>query len=104
VTIPNGWVLSTAIVDRSQNVLTSQDFLRDCPAYGQFRGAPPPPTVMHAAHDACINKLSAAFHTVVTYQPGSRFWPFQWAEMGIFIAAAMALCGLTYWWLQRQYE
>jgi hypothetical protein len=104
VTIPNGWVLSTAVVDRSANVLTSQDFLRDCPAYGQFRGAPPPPTVMHAAHDACINKLSAAFHTVVTYQPGSRFWPFQWAEMGIFIAAAMALCGLTYWWLQRQYE
>ena len=42
-------------------------------------------------------------HTVVTYQPASRFWPFQWAEMGIFLAAALALCGLTYWWLRRQY-
>ena len=52
---------------------------------------------------ACINKLSATFHTVVTYQPASRFWPFQWAEMGIFLAAALALCGLTYWWLRRQY-
>ena len=52
--------------------------------------------------EACVNKLSATFHTVVTYQPGSRFWPFQWAEMGIFLAAALALCGLTYWWLRRE--
>jgi hypothetical protein len=36
------------------------------------------------------------------YQPANRFWPFQWAEMGIFLAAALALCGLTYWWLRRQ--
>jgi hypothetical protein len=32
-------------------------------------------------------------HTLVTYQPGSRFWPFQWAEIGDFPAAALALCG-----------
>ena len=56
-----------------------------------------------AQFEACINKLSATLHTVVTYQPASRFWPFQWAEMGIFLAAALALCGLTYWWLRRQY-
>jgi hypothetical protein len=41
--------------------------------------------------------------SVVTYQPGSRFWPFQWAEIRVFPAAALALCGLTYWWLRRQY-
>ena len=33
---------------------------------------------------ACVHKLSATLHTVVAYQPGNRFWPFQWAEMGIF--------------------
>jgi hypothetical protein len=27
---------------------------------------------------------------VLTYQPASRFWPFQFAEMGIFLAAALA--------------
>jgi hypothetical protein len=32
---------------------------------------------------------------VVTYQPASRFWPFQWAEAGIPLAAALALCGFT---------
>ena len=52
---------------------------------------------------ACVSKLSATFHTVVTHQPASRFWPFQWAEMGIFLAAALVLCGFTYWWLRRQY-
>ena len=52
---------------------------------------------------ACVDKLSKTLHTLVTYQPGSRFWPFQWAEMGVFLAAALALCGLTYWWLRRQY-
>ena len=102
-TIPNGWVLSTADITNSGHVLTTQDFLRACPAYGQFRGAPPPPSVMESAHAACISKLSETFYTVVTYQPGSRFWPFQWAEMGIFVAAALALCGLTYWWLQRRW-
>ncbi|HTX01443.1 MAG TPA: hypothetical protein VMD59_21845 [Acidimicrobiales bacterium] len=42
-------------------------------------------------------------HTVVTYQPGSRFWPLQWAEMGIYLAAAVAICVLAGWWLRHQY-
>jgi hypothetical protein len=103
VIIPNDWVLSTAMVDKSGHALTGTHFLHACPAYKQFSSAPPQPTQIESAHAGCINKLSATFHTVVTYQPASRFWPFQWAEMGIFLAAALALCGLTYWWLRRQY-
>ena len=100
VTIPNDWVLSTAVADKSGHTLTDHYFLHACPAYGQR----PNPVTIQSAHAACIKKLlSENFHTVVTYQPGSRFWPFQCAEMGIFLAAALALCGLTYWWLRRQY-
>jgi len=40
--------------------------------------------------------ISENFRAIVTYQPGSRFWPFQWAQTGIFVAAALALCGLAY--------
>ena len=29
--------------------------------------------------------------------------PLAIAEMGIFLAAALALCGFTYWWLRRRY-
>jgi hypothetical protein len=102
VTIPNNWVLSTAVTDRSGHALTGQSFLRACPAYGHFAG-PPVPAEIQSAHAACINNLSATFHTVVTFQPASRFWPFQWAEMAIFLGAAFALVGLTYCWLRRRY-
>lgn len=97
--IPNAWVYSTAVVDKSGHPLTGQYFLHACPAYGK----PPNPATIQSVHAACLSKLAASFHTVVTYQPASRFWPFQWAELGIFLAAALALCGLTYWWLRRRY-
>ena len=99
VRIPNDWVLSTAIVDKSDHVLTSDELLHACPGYGQR----PNPATIQSVHDACIAKLSGTFHTVVAYQPGGRFWSFQWAETGIFLAAALVLCGLTYWWLRRRY-
>ncbi|HVA75056.1 MAG TPA: hypothetical protein VNF71_10900 [Acidimicrobiales bacterium] len=67
VIIPNDWVLSTATVDNSGHALTGQSFLHACPAYGQFAGAPPVPAEIQSAHAACINTLSATFHTVVTY-------------------------------------
>jgi ABC-2 family transporter protein len=106
VGIPNGWVYSTAIANKAGAAPTSQYLLHTCPALKQIVNAGPggPSTGGSAPFHGCLNKLSASFHTVVTYQPASRFWPFQWAEMGIFIAAALALCGLTYWWLQREYS
>lgn len=99
ITIPSDWVLSTAVVDRAGHALTRQHLVDACPAYGQR----PDPATIQSAHAACISKLSATFHTVVTYQPGRRFWPFQWAETGIFLAAALVLCGFTYWWLRRSH-
>ena len=57
------------------------------------------------AHDAlqtCVTKLSATYHGVVTYQPASRYWLFQCYETGIFLAAALALAGLCFYWLRRR--
>jgi ABC-type transport system involved in multi-copper enzyme maturation permease subunit len=34
---------------------------------------------------------------VITYQPASRFWTFQWFETGIFLAAAVLLAGFCFW-------
>ena len=42
-------------------------------------------------------------HAVVAYQPASRFWPFRWAEMSIFVLAALTLCGFISWWLRHQH-
>ncbi len=118
VGIPNGWVYSTAIVDKAGDAPTSQYLLRTCPTLEQIvksgpNGSPvsrylggthqAAPALGQGGFHACLQKLSATFYTVVTYQPASRYWPFQCAEMGIFLGAALALCGLTYSWLRRQY-
>jgi hypothetical protein len=39
---------------------------------------------------------------VVTYQPASRYWAFQWTETAIFLALAVALAGFCYWWIRRR--
>jgi hypothetical protein len=100
VSVPNGWVYSTIAVDKAGHAPTSHYLFQACPALRQLSK---PQTPSSAPLQACITRLTSTFHTVVAYQPPSRFWPFQWAEMGIFLAAALALSGFTYWWLQRQY-
>jgi hypothetical protein len=37
----------------------------------------------------------------VSYQPASRYWPLQWYETGIYLALALALAGLSLWWIRR---
>jgi hypothetical protein len=100
VNVPNGWVYSTTAVDKAGHAPTSHYLFQACPVLKQF-SKPQWPSA--AQLQACITRLPSTFHTVLAYQPASRFWPFQWAEMGIFLAGALALCGLTYWWLRRQY-
>jgi hypothetical protein len=35
------------------------------------------------------------------YQPGSHYWALQWTESGIYVAAAIALLGVTIWAVRR---
>ena len=100
VSVPNGWVYSTTVVDKAGHAPTSHYLFRACPVLKQLSKPQQPSS---AQLQACLTRLASSFHTVLAYQPASRFWPFQWAEMGLFLAAALALCGLTYWWLRRQY-
>lgn len=101
VSVPNGWVYSTTVVDKSGRAPTSHYLFHACPVLKQLFVGQKSPSA--AQIQACITRLTSSVHTVLAYQPASRFWPFQWAEMGIFLAGALALCGLAYWWLRRQY-
>jgi hypothetical protein len=38
----------------------------------------------------------------LTYQPANHFWPLQWVETGILLAAALLLTGFCFWWLRRR--
>jgi hypothetical protein len=52
------------------------------------------------ALQTCVDKLGV--HQDLVYQPISRFWDFQWCELGIFLAAALLLAGCCFWWVRRR--
>ena len=56
--------------------------------------------VAQSVLQACV----ARFHLseVVTYQPESRYWAFQWLELGLFLALALALAAAATWWVRRR--
>jgi hypothetical protein len=113
LTVPNGWVLSTSIVDKAGNPPTSAFLSKACPevaarvqggsSVGNLRGgskhAAPAP-LQQMQH--CISEITAKFHGLATYQPASRYWPFQIYETALFAVLALALAGLSYWWLRRR--
>jgi hypothetical protein len=37
-----------------------------------------------------------------SYQPGSRFWPFQWIEAGWLVALSVLLIAVTIWLVRRR--
>jgi ABC-type transport system involved in multi-copper enzyme maturation permease subunit len=39
---------------------------------------------------------------VVVYQPGSRYWAFQWTETAIYLVLALLLTGFCIWWASRR--
>jgi ABC-2 family transporter protein len=59
---------------------------------------PPPNSVL--SPEQC---LSPHGYTVWTsYQPGSRFWPFQWIEGGWLLALSVLLIAATVWLVRRR--
>jgi hypothetical protein len=49
---------------------------------------------------ACLAHLG--YRSFTTYQPGYRFWPFQFIETGIFVALAATLVGVTFLVVRRR--
>jgi hypothetical protein len=39
---------------------------------------------------------------LVTYQPASRYWAFQWYETAIFLTLSLVLAGVCFWWVRRR--
>ena len=111
--MPNAWVTSVSIVNRSGTGLTASVLNKTCPGIGdgRARGGNPglgaggvhvqaPAGVVNSTHH-CVARIATTYHEVVTYQPASRYWPLQWYELGLFLAAALALAALTVWHVRR---
>lgn len=46
--------------------------------------------------------LQHGYQQVTSYQPNSRYWPFQWIEFGWLVALAALLLALSLWLLRRR--
>jgi hypothetical protein len=69
------------------------------PAPGQsFAPAPPPGS---AAANPARYLLHHGFAQLTSYQPASRFWPFQWIEGGWLLAVSLLLIAATIWLVRR---
>jgi hypothetical protein len=67
---------------------------------GRGLGVGPLSHSVTSAIQNCIDKLH--IRAVVTYQPASRYWAFQWYETGIFIGLALLLAAFCVWWVRRR--
>jgi hypothetical protein len=104
---PNALLVSNSIVGDHGGTMSSNWLSTHCHALYHFN--PPPgrsgPTsvgVRPAMFTDCMNKITASFHQVLSYQPASRFWTFQWIETSVFIVFSLLLGAFSYWWVKRR--
>lgn len=72
-----------------------------------YDGVPLPTACLHAAAtpnpQAPLPCLAAhGYRGYVTFQPASRFWPFQGIEAGIFVVLAALALAVTFWVIKRR--
>jgi hypothetical protein len=97
--MPDAWIRSAQVTNAAGQKPAGTVLNQLCP---QFIRAVHGKGSTSAALDACVTKLSATFHQTVVYQPANRYWPFQWAELGVFAALALALAAFSAWWIRRR--
>ncbi len=103
--LPDAWVTSVAIVNGKGIALTGSVLARTCPGLGQGRGGgtghvQAPQGAVNATQD-CVARIAAAYHEVITDQPAGRYWPLQWYELCVYLAAALLLAAACAWRVRR---
>ncbi|MCU1360163.1 MAG: transrane transport protein [Ilumatobacteraceae bacterium] len=100
---PGAWVLSDTTVDAAGNVLGTGGSLNvsgligRCPSLSAAtkNGFPP-----QSAVEACMRDLNV--QSVLKYQPGNRFWTFQFLESGMLLALGAVALGLAFAAVRRR--
>jgi hypothetical protein len=86
---PGAWILSSGAVDAAGHPVSI------VPACGR--------AVVNGSGPSGLECLTShGIRIAVTYQPASRYWPFQWAETGIYLAVSLALAGYCFQRLTRR--
>jgi hypothetical protein len=106
--IPNAWFTAIGIVNKHGGALTASELARTCPGIGRGKAGgvggvghvKAPQSAVTGLQD-CVARVGATFHEVVTYQPATRYWPLQWYELAVFLAASAILAGVCVWRVRR---
>jgi hypothetical protein len=86
---PGAWILSSGAINAAGQPVST------VPA-----SCVPPPPAKPPDPGQCM--ASRGIREAITYQPVSRYWPFQWIETAIFLTLALALAGFCFWRLGRR--
>jgi hypothetical protein len=87
--LPNAWVLGNETVTAAGQPFTGPGPKACVSPSGSFQQC-----------QAGLGRLH--LQQLVTYQPASRYWLFQWYEGAIFLALALILAGFCFWWVSRR--
>ena len=123
---PGSWVLSDEIINGQGRVIGQNGVAGNgytsiatgpkgvdivgvgrCPNITPHITPAPPGTVgpyrgynVNALVQKCVTQLR--IRDVLTYQPASRYWAFQWYELAIYLALALVLAAVCFWWVRRR--
>jgi hypothetical protein len=86
---PAAWLLSSASVNTAGQPVSATPAACATPS---IENSP--------AFFTCL--ASHGIRESITYQPASRYWPFQWTETAIYLAFALALAGSCFRRLSRR--
>jgi hypothetical protein len=87
---PGAWILSSAPVNAAGQPVSTTPAA--CSASSIENNLPD--------FDGCLT--SQGIREAISYQPASRYWPFQWTETAIYLALALTLAGYCFRRLNRR--
>lgn len=110
--LPNAWIISMRVVDASGHPLTASVLSGTCPGIGTRASDAPqggggfghqqvPQSRVDQMHD-CVVRVGTTYHEAVAYQPAQRYWPLQWYEFVIFLAASAVLVAFCLWLVRHR--
>jgi ABC-type transport system involved in multi-copper enzyme maturation permease subunit len=97
---PTGvWLLGNQTIDPAGKVVDPLPAEVATCGPNRAAGELPDPKLMKA----CLSRLDQlGYKQLVTFQPGSRFWPLQWAELGIFLVLTALLTWVCFRWTRHR--
>jgi ABC-type transport system involved in multi-copper enzyme maturation permease subunit len=110
---PRGsWVINSQLINSSGAVATHAERVafvaKYCPqiAAGPINKAEGQhvriPVDVQQSFESCHQHVAQSFHALVTYQPASHYWPFQWMELGVYVLLGLIAAATCFWWVTKR--